>query len=59
MTVSPVVLPEPALPICDAAVIALREQDKVTLPQLPRMADFGKFVTAGEQRLGIGNRTFD
>ena len=40
--------------LCDAAVIALREQDDATLPQLPRMADFGKFVTAGEQRLGIG-----
>src|SRR6185295_19516384 len=38
--------------LLDAVSMAIKNIDKVRLPRLPRLADFAKWVTAGESAFG-------
>jgi hypothetical protein len=44
--------------IFDAVSLAIREQDKIKLKRIPRMADFATWVTAAEPALGLKRGTF-
>jgi hypothetical protein len=44
--------------LCDALSASLANYEHTTLDYLPRMADFAKWVTAGETTLGMAKRTF-
>ncbi len=52
------VQPEVLGALCDGVSTALRRYDAIDLAELPRMADFAKWVTAAEQAFGWDDGTY-